>query len=110
MRTITRTPTIAAMLLSATMLAGCATNRTPQFSYDASVPPLPTVQAATTDNTPQPLHVPPAWTVARGGTAAGTPTGRVENANAAARVEPRREGYYNAIQIYPWSEGALYQV
>jgi type IV secretion system protein VirB9 len=48
--------------------------------------------------------------VARGGTAAGTPTGRVENANAAARVEPRREGYYNAIQIYPWSEGALYQV
>jgi len=43
-------------------------------------------------------------------TDAGTPTGRVENANAAARVEPRREGYYNAIQIYPWSEGALYQV
>lgn len=110
MRTITRTPTIAAVLLSATMLAGCATNRTPQFSYDASVPPLPTVQAAATDNTPRPLHVPPAWTVARGGTAAGTPTGRVENANAAARVEPRREGYYNAIQIYPWSEGALYQV
>ena len=36
--------------------------------------------------------------------------GRAENANAAARVEPRREGYYNAIQIYPWSEGALYQV
>ena len=34
----------------------------------------------------------------------------MENANAAARVEPRREGYYNAIQIYPWSEGALYQV
>lgn len=24
--------------------------------------------------------------------------------------EPRREGYYNSIQIYPWSEGALYQV
>jgi type IV secretion system protein VirB9 len=36
--------------------------------------------------------------------------GRVENANAAARVQPRREGYYNAIQIYPWSDGALYQV
>ena len=91
MRTITRTPTIAAVLLSVTMLAGCATNRTPQFSYDASVPPLPTVQAAATDNTPRPLHVPPAWTVARGGTAAGTPTGRVENANAAARVEPAAE-------------------
>jgi hypothetical protein len=24
--------------------------------------------------------------------------------------QPRREGYINAIQIYPWSEGALYQV
>jgi type IV secretion system protein VirB9 len=74
------------------------------------VPPLPAVPAAVTDDRPRPLHTPPAWTVARGGTAAGTPTGRVENANAAARVEPRREGYYNAIQIYPWSEGALYQV
>ena len=39
----------AALLLSATMLAGCATNRTPQFSYDADVPPLPTVAATVTD-------------------------------------------------------------
>ncbi|UHD45235.1 P-type conjugative transfer protein TrbG [Aureimonas altamirensis] len=105
-----RKPAFAALLLSATALAGCATNRTPQFSYDADVPSLPVVQAATTDDTPRPLHVPPAWTVARGGTTATTPAGRVENANAAARVEPRREGYYNAIQIFPWSEGALYQV
>lgn len=105
-----RKPAFAALLLSATMLAGCATNKLPQFSYDADVPSLPAVQAAVTDDRPRPLHTPPAWTVARGGTAAGTPAGRVENANAAARVEPRREGYYNAIQIYPWSEGALYQV
>ena len=98
------------LLLSATALSACATNRTPQFSYDADVPPLPVVQTTATDERPRPLHTPPAWTVARGGTAASTPAGRVENANAAARVEPRREGYYNAIQIYPWSEGALYQV
>ncbi|MBA8841279.1 P-type conjugative transfer protein TrbG [Ochrobactrum sp. RH2CCR150] len=103
-------PAFAALLLSATMLAGCATNRTPQFSYDTDVPALPVVPAAVTDDRPRPLHTPPTWTVARGGTVATTPTGRVENANAAARVEPRREGYYNAIQIYPWSEGALYQV
>ncbi|WP_425063469.1 P-type conjugative transfer protein TrbG [Pyruvatibacter mobilis] len=105
-----RKPALAALLLSATMLAGCATNRTPKFSYDDSVPPLPTPPAASAEDRPRSLHVPPAWTVARGGTPAGTPDGRVENANAAARVEPRREGYYNAIQIYPWSEGALYQV
>ena len=104
-----RKPAIT-VLLAATALAGCATNRVPQFSYDAAVPPLPTVQAPVTDERPRPLHTPPSWSVARGGAAAGTPAGRVENANAAARVEPRREGYYNAIQIYPWSEGALYQV
>ena len=101
---------LPALLLTATMLAGCATNRTPQFAYDDNVPPLPAAQATATNDTPRPLHTPPAWTVARGGTAANTPDGRVQNANAAARVEPRREGYYNAIQIYPWSEGALYQV
>jgi len=41
-----RKPAFAALLLSATMLAGCATNRTPQFNYDADVPPLPTVRVA----------------------------------------------------------------
>lgn len=105
-----RKSALAMMLLSATMLAGCATFKPPTISYDSDVPPLPAVPAAVTEQPPRPLHTPPAWTVAHGGTAANTPSGRVENANAAARVEPRREGYYNAIQIYPWSEGALYQV
>jgi P-type conjugative transfer protein TrbG len=98
------------LLISGIALAGCATNRPPQISYDADVPPLPPVPAAVTEVPPRPLHTPPAWPPARGGVAAGTPAGRVENANAAARVEPRREGYYNSIQVYPWSEGALYQV
>jgi P-type conjugative transfer protein TrbG len=97
------------ILLAATALAGCATTQ-PQFSYDADVPPVPTAPTTAPDNTPRPLHTPPAWRVAHGGQAAATPTGRVQNANAAARIEPRREGYYNAIQVYPWSEGALYQV
>lgn len=105
-----RRPAMAACLLAATALAGCATNRTPQYSYDDNVPPLPVVRTSATNDTPRPLHTPPAWTVTRGGAAAGTPTGQVGNANAAARVEPRREGYYNAMQIYPWSEGALFQV
>ena len=105
-----RKPAFTLLLVSATALAGCATNRPPQIRYDDSVPPLPTVEAPATDERPRPLHTPPPWTVARGGSAAATPTGQVESANAAARVEPRREGYYNAIQIYPWSEGALYQV
>jgi type IV secretion system protein VirB9 len=35
---------------------------------------------------------------------------RVETANSAARVEPRKKGYFNAAQIYTYSLGALYQV
>ena len=107
--TLRKSATVLA-LISASALAGCATYRPPEISYDSSVPPLPAVSAAVTDDRPKPLHVPPAWMPARGGAAAGTPTARVENANVAARVQPRREGYYNAIQIYPWSDGALYQV
>ncbi|MEW6631695.1 MAG: P-type conjugative transfer protein TrbG [Pseudomonadota bacterium] len=101
----------AAVLLSgAALVAGCATpQKPPKINYDSYVPPLPARPAAT-DARPKPLHVPPGWVAARGGAPADTPTARVENANAAARVEPRRDGYYNAIQIYPWSEGALYQV
>ena len=105
-----RTSAVPALLLSATMLAGCASTKPPQISYDNTVPPLPAIPAAVTDERLKPLHVPPAWTVARGGQTASTATSRVENANAAARVQPRREGYFNAIQVYPWSEGALYQV
>lgn len=106
-----RSAALMASLLATTLLAGCASvPKPPQFSYDADVPPLPAVQAVVTDDTPRPVHVPPGWTPARGGAAASTPTARIENANAAARVEPRREGYFNAIQVYPWSDGALYQV
>ncbi|MBR9824165.1 MAG: P-type conjugative transfer protein TrbG, partial [Rhodobacteraceae bacterium] len=85
-----RTPVLVALLLSASVLAGCARNPVPEFSYDESVPPLPSPPASAAEERPRPLHTPPVWTVAHGGAAAGTPTGRIENANAAARVEPRR--------------------
>ncbi|TXH73938.1 P-type conjugative transfer protein TrbG [Thiobacillus sp.] len=35
---------------------------------------------------------------------------RVAQANEEARVAPSREGYINAIQVWPYAEGALYQV
>ncbi|NKQ12641.1 P-type conjugative transfer protein TrbG [Pseudomonas sp. SST3] len=35
---------------------------------------------------------------------------RVSRANREARVAPTREGYVNAIQVWPYSDGALYQV
>ena len=38
------------------------------------------------------------------------PNERVIAANAAARLEPVKDGYINAIQVYPFTIGALYQV
>jgi type IV secretion system protein VirB9 len=36
--------------------------------------------------------------------------GPVEAANRAALREPDRQGFLNAVQVYPWSEGALYRL
>ena len=100
-----------ALFVSLLAVTGCASTKPPQISYDESVPPLPVFSAPAEDPPPRPLHVPPAWTPARGGPGdARDPVARVEAANGAARVEPRREGYFNAVQVFPYSPGALYQV
>jgi type IV secretion system protein VirB9 len=38
------------------------------------------------------------------------PKNRVAHANRAARMEPKDADYINAIQLYPYADGALYQV
>jgi len=38
------------------------------------------------------------------------PQQAISSANQAARIEPTRGGYLNAMQIYPWTEGALYRL
>lgn len=38
------------------------------------------------------------------------PRVRVEAANRAATREPSTAGYINAVQVYPWAEGALYRL
>ncbi|MGR4931002.1 P-type conjugative transfer protein TrbG [Bradyrhizobium sp. CAR08] len=104
---------LPALLLGTSALAGCATYIPPEISYDAEVPPLPAPPAAL-DDRPQPLHVPPLWKPVLGGKSGAKeeaePVSRVETANSAARVEPRKRGYFNAAQIYAYSPGALYQV
>lgn len=40
----------------------------------------------------------------------GSPTERVERANAASAIQPDSDRFVNAIQIYPYTAGALYQV
>src|SRR5687768_2038113 len=40
----------------------------------------------------------------------GPPLARVAAANRAAAREPSGDGYINAVQVYPWSDGALYRL
>lgn len=42
--------------------------------------------------------------------AAAQPTARVEAANRAATREPSAAGYLDAVQVYPFTEGALYRL
>jgi len=41
---------------------------------------------------------------------AADPRVRVAKANGAARIQPTAAGYINAVQVYPFSDGALYQL
>jgi type IV secretion system protein VirB9 len=98
-------------LTACLLLSACASYTPPEIDYDSEVPSLPASPPAVVEEPIRAIHTPPPWTPSRGGDAdAATAEARVINANAAARVEPRREGYYNAIQVFPYSEGALYQI
>tara|TARA_R110002049_G_scaffold305535_1_gene502468 strand:+ start:4652 stop:5608 length:957 start_codon:yes stop_codon:yes gene_type:complete len=103
--------TIPITLTACLLLSACASYTPPEIDYDSNVPALPAPPPPVVEEPLRAIHTPPPWTPSRGGDAdAATAEARVINANAAARVEPRREGYYNAIQVFPYSEGALYQI
>lgn len=111
----------AALLVSAPALAGCATTsaKPPAIAYDDPPPaivatpapePLRPVEVVTI---PEPMPLPgqlkPVLEAASPAEAAD-PRRRVGAANAAARIQPVRDGFINAIQQYPWVPGALFQV
>ena len=102
---------LSAFLICAYALSGCTTFKPPQISNDDEIPPLP-AQPQLADDRPRSLHVPPAWTPARGGKEkeAKEPVERIDSANDAARVQPRKAGYFNAVQVFSYSPGALYQI
>lgn len=101
-------------LMLATAASGCATYQPPEISFDDVAPAARTPPPVVEDEPPEPLHTPPPWTPATGGpegeAAADAGLERVALANSAARVEPRRAGYFNAVQVFPYSPGALYQI
>lgn len=109
---------LSGLLLSAPAIAGCAhaaaspqVTRTEQAqpAIAAADPPKPVEIVTIPAPLPLPGQLKPiAQPDPRPGPA--DPQTRVGAANAAARVQPARDGFLNAIQQYPWSDGALYQL
>src|SRR5208282_1462973 len=114
-----RAPPFATILLASAALSACATTyKPPVISYDDTPR-----KAVLTPDPPKPVRIvelpkllplPGQLKPLPGGKMAAAepadPHARVDQANGAARMEPTRAGYLNAIQVYPWSDGALYQV
>ena len=106
----------AALLLSVTALGGCANKFIPpHINYDSAVPAKLTVDPPAPVRIvelPKPLPLPGQLKPLAGAKEppqSPNPETRVERANAAARVQPERDGFINAVQVYPYSAGALYQ-
>jgi len=105
------------ILLAASALAGCA-NRTPppEISYDNAVPAVRAADPPASVRVvelPKPLPLPgqmKAVQPPRQTAESQDPAIRVNQANAAARVQPVRNGFINSMQVYPFTQGALYQV
>jgi len=109
------------LLASTVLFSGCATQGKPPptISLDEPVqaqplpePPQPVEVVAI----PEPLALPaqlkplPEVDEAKPAPEPADETVRVSKANAEARIAPTREGYVNAIQVWPFTDGALYQV
>lgn len=109
---------MTALLITAFALAGCATSeKPPEISYDDALPAVPAAEPPTPVRVvelPKPLPLPGQLKpIGKGGKPAPEavdPTARVNQANAAARVQPIRNGFINAMQVFPFVDGALYQV
>jgi len=108
---------LAALLMSVTALSGCAHNFIPpDINYDSAAPAKLTVEPPAPVKIvelPKPLPLPGQLKPIDSGKPtpeAADPAVRVNQANAAARIQPVRNGFINAVQVYPFSGGALYQV
>jgi type IV secretion system protein VirB9 len=105
------------LVVTATALVAACNHREPPptISYDTASfepaartaePPRP-VEIVTV---PEPLPLPGQLKPAPRTPDRRPPQQRVTEAQADAAVEPHADGYVNAIQVYPYAEGALYQL
>jgi type IV secretion system protein VirB9 len=111
----------AILLVSASALAGCATTsaKPPVIADDDPPPTVVATRVAEPPHAveivtiPELLPLPGQLKLVAESprpTEPADPRRRVGDANAAARIQPVRDGFLNAIQQYPWTDGALYQV
>jgi len=109
---------LAFALLGSTSLSACSSFKPPDIDYDdfpapaslQSDPPAPVKIVEVPKVLPLPGQLKPLTRGKGEPPEPNDPKARIEQANAAARMEPRRAGYINAVQIYPFTDGALYQV
>ena len=102
-------------------LAGCATQGKPPPTIPLDEPvaaqvlpelPKPIELVAVPEPLPLPEQMKPLPMLAEEKAVPESPDEkvRVSRANQEARMAPTREGYVNAIQVWPFTDGALYQV
>lgn len=109
--------TIAPLMILLAPLAACSSWKPPAIRYDDTPrqavltpePPKPVQVVALPEPLPLPGQLKPI-SYRHAAPEPMDPHQRVERANSAARIQPTRAGYLNAIQVYPFSEGALYQL
>ena len=112
---------LSLLVASSMTLSGCATQGKPPPSITLDEPvaaqPLPELpKPIEVVAVPQPLPLPeqlkllPDELEAKTAPESADEKVRVTRANQEARVAPTREGYVNAIQVWPFTDGALYQV
>ena len=106
------------ILAVAIALGGCATKLNLEAPYDElsfekalpeADPPAPVQVVEVPKVLPLPGQLKPWPTKGKKGEKV-LPEQAIATANKAARIEPTRAGYINAIQVYPWTEGALYRL
>jgi P-type conjugative transfer protein TrbG len=108
---------LLATFLSASALAGCAKKYIPpEIDYDDAAPAVLTadpVGPVKVVELPKPLPLPgqlKPFNEEKAKAKLDDPKARITLANEAARIQPVRDGFINAVQVYPFSGGALYQV
>jgi P-type conjugative transfer protein TrbG len=108
---------VGGLVIAAITLAGCASKPPRDIPLDEPVaavkiadPPKPVEIVEVPKILPLPGQLKPVPAVTTTIPESGDPQSRVKHANETARVEPSRQNYLNATQVWPYSPDALYQV